>query len=82
VSLQEWARGSCAEATRKVSDEPPHAEAVRGASGDERVGYTTRPEIRSASYGEPLVGSPCWRSQASTSMLGSSNPVGTSISRT
>ena len=30
---------------------------VRGASGEERRGYTTRPEIRSASYGEPLVGS-------------------------
>jgi hypothetical protein len=29
---------------------------VRGASGEERSGYTTRPEIRSASYGEPLVG--------------------------
>jgi len=30
---------------------------VRGASGEERIEYTTRTEIRSASYGEPLVGS-------------------------
>ena len=33
-----------------------HDEDVRGASWEERIGYTTRPEIRSASYGEPLVG--------------------------
>ena len=32
-------------------------ECARCVWGEERIGHTTRPEIRSASYGEPLVGS-------------------------
>ena len=56
-SVFDWARiVMCPRGRGTVCEERPHVEDVRGASGEERIGYTTRPEIRSASYGEPLVG--------------------------